>query len=254
MIVRGKVDSRNGRVSIVADSVQNYVEGVVVLEDTSSVHYRYRNGGAPQGPNITPRKPNSAAQRPAPAAPVYVAPPAMADDDDGPYFDEASPFANDEPEWMMETGAPYDPTPPSPAQKETRAEVTPNPAPAPSAPRAQAEEKTTPTVAQVAPIMPPPTLPVEPLEFRKRTARIVFKRSRSLDADRKRLYELVQTLSGFEGDDNFEIVVESNGSEKYQLDFPNNRTKICRELTNLLDQRVGPGAWTIHPGRQESSA
>ena len=58
----------------------------------------------------------------------------------------------------------------------------------------------------------------------------------------------MQTLSGFEGDDNFEIVVESNGAERYQLDFPNNRTKICRELTNMLDQRVGPGAWTIHPG------
>ena len=49
VIVRGKVDSRNGRMSIVADSVQNYVEGVVVLEDTSSVQYRYRNGGAPPG-------------------------------------------------------------------------------------------------------------------------------------------------------------------------------------------------------------
>ena len=183
----------------------------------------------------------------------------MADDDDGPYFDEASPFASDEPEWMMETSAPYEPTPPFPAQTETREEVTPKPAPAvkpapePSVPAAQAEKKATPPAVNAA-APTPPTPPVEPLEFRKRTARIIFKRSRSLDADRKRLYELVQTLSGFEGDDNFEIVVESNGAERYQLDFPNNRTKICRELTNILDQRVGPGAWTINPGGPESAA
>ena len=180
VIVRGKVDSRNGRVSIVADSVQNYVEGVVVLEDTSSVQYRYRNGGAPQGPNIAPRKQNGAAQRPAPAAPVYVAPPAMADDDDGPYFDEASPFANDEPEWMMETGAPYEPTPPVPgADGNPRGghaqagpcgkALRPNPPP-----RRRKRKRRRRLLWRMSRRLPPPTPPVEPLEFRKRTARIIF--------------------------------------------------------------------------------
>ena len=45
MIVTGKADVRNGRVSVVADVAQDYVEGMQVLEDTCSVAYRFRNGG-----------------------------------------------------------------------------------------------------------------------------------------------------------------------------------------------------------------
>ena len=56
--------------------------------------------------------------------------------------------------------------------------------------------------------------------------RITFRRSQSLDADRKRLAALVDLLSKFEGDDRFEIVVEANSHSRYQLDFPNNRTRV----------------------------
>jgi hypothetical protein len=109
-------------------------------------------------------------------------------------------------------------------------------------------------VAGAASPGPAPVEPVavvaEPARPGNRTARIVFRRSRSLDADRRRLSELVQTLSGFDGQDRFEIVVEANGAVRYQLDFPNNRTRICRELKSMLDQRVGPGAWTVEDPRK----
>jgi hypothetical protein len=39
--------------------------------------------------------------------------------------------------------------------------------------------------------------------------------------------------------------VEQNGAPRYQLDFPNNRTRICRELKTALDQRLEPGSWKI---------
>jgi len=53
VIVWGKVDSRNGRISIVADRVQDYVQGQRVIEDTSTVYHRYPErrgeGGAAGG-------------------------------------------------------------------------------------------------------------------------------------------------------------------------------------------------------------
>ena len=78
-----------------------------------------------------------------------------------------------------------------------------------------------------------------------RVLRLTFRRSQSLDADRKRLAELVAVLSKYEGDDRFEIVVEANSHARYQLDFPNNRTRICRELQGELTQRLGQGGWQI---------
>ena len=92
-----------------------------------------------------------------------------------------------------------------------------------------------------------PRLPVaaSPEPPRPRVLRLTFRRSQSLDADRKRLAELVAVLSKYEGDDRFEIVVEANSHARYQLDFPNNRTRICRELQAELTQRLGQGGWQI---------
>ena len=90
-----------------------------------------------------------------------------------------------------------------------------------------------------------PRLPVavSPTPPRPRVLRLTFRRSQSLDADRRRLAELVAVLSKYEGDDRFEIVVEANSHARYQLDFPNNRTRICRELQGELTQRLGQGGW-----------
>ena len=57
VVVYGKADVRNGRVSVVADSVQDYVEGTKVIEDRSSVAFRFRNGATegPSRPQITER-------------------------------------------------------------------------------------------------------------------------------------------------------------------------------------------------------
>jgi hypothetical protein len=205
------------------------VEGVRLVEDTSSVAYRYRNGVVPQRPNVarraSPGEPAEVTQR-QPATYAYDFPSDF-DGDDEPYYEEASPFAEEEPEWLAERIAPADTRP-----------VVAEPA------RQELEMTETADQQSVAPDGATPTAPESP-EPRKRTARIIFRRSRSLDADRRRLLELVQTLSGFAGEDRFEIVVESNGAERYQLDFPNNHTRICRELKTILDQRLGPGAWSV---------
>jgi hypothetical protein len=72
-----------------------------------------------------------------------------------------------------------------------------------------------------------------------------FRRSASLDGDRKRLAEIVDVLSKYSGEDRFEVLVEANGSARWQLDFPNNRTRVCKELQAELAQRLPAGAWQV---------
>ena len=107
IIVAGKADVRNGRVSVVADSVRDYVEGMKVLEDTSSVAYRFRNGAAaePARPQVKERP--AAASYSAPTRAAYAPSPAFppGDDDEDAYFGDDNPFSAEEPEWMTEVGA-----------------------------------------------------------------------------------------------------------------------------------------------------
>jgi hypothetical protein len=163
-------------------------------------------------------------------------PPALGDEDE-PYFEEPNPFADEEPTWLHNSpGAPM----------QSVREAKPEPAEPVMAVDASLHNS---APGEASHFAEPVALVAESVRPGNRTARIVFRRSRSLDADRRRLFDLVQTLSGFEGQDRFEIVVEANGAVRYQLDFPNNRTRICRELKSMLDQRVGPGAWTVEDPR-----
>jgi len=79
----------------------------------------------------------------------------------------------------------------------------------------------------------------------RKTLRIDFRRSQSLEADRKRLNDLIELLSSYEGEDHFRITLVANGKARYQLEFPNNTTRVCRELKATLMQRLGAGAWSV---------
>ena len=102
VVVYGKADVRNGRVSVVADSAQDYVDDAKIIEDKGSVAYRFRNGAAeaPSRPQITERS----AAKYTPPAPRYTSAPsasmAEVDDEDGGYFGDDNPFAAEEPEWL----------------------------------------------------------------------------------------------------------------------------------------------------------
>ena len=103
IIVAGKADVRNGRVSVVADTVRDYVEGMKVIEDTSSVAYRFRNGaaGVPTRPQVKERQTTQSYAAPARA---YAPPPTIAsgDEDEDAYSGDDNPFAAEEPAWMGE--------------------------------------------------------------------------------------------------------------------------------------------------------
>jgi hypothetical protein len=74
---------------------------------------------------------------------------------------------------------------------------------------------------------------------------VTFQRSHSLDADRRRLSDLVDLLEKYKGTDRFVILVEATGQPRYQLEFPNSYTRICKDLTNELGLRLGPKRWYL---------
>ena len=106
VVIYGKADVRNGRVSVVADSAQDYVDDAKIIEDKGSVAYRFRNGAAesPSRPQIAERP----AAKYTPPAPRYTPAPsasmAEVDDEDGGYFGDDNPFAAEEPEWLNGAG------------------------------------------------------------------------------------------------------------------------------------------------------
>ena len=272
IIVAGKADVRNGRVSVVADTVRDYVEGMKVIEDTSSVAYRFRNGaaGMPSRPQVKERPTSQSYTAP---ARTYTPPPTIAsgDEDEDAYSGDDNPFARggagvdgrgDDGRADEATGDKKK-REQGPAEAPARASTTAS-LPEPSAP-AQAQtvrqpqkavpQKPAPAQAAVAPkpvasVAATPELPgatTNPKsEIRNpKSIKLAFRRSASLGADRKRLAEIVDVLSKYQGEDRFEIIVEANGSARWQLDFPNNRTRVCRELQAELTQRLGPGGWKV---------
>jgi hypothetical protein len=264
VVIYGKADVRNGRVSVVADSAQDYVDDAKIVEDKGSVAYRFRNGAAegPSRPQIAERPaakyaPPAARHTPAPSASMRDT-----EDEDEGYFGDDNPFAGEEPEWLNgEQGSRREGETRRRGDAETRGPAASQPSStdtAPDSPRptvaaspeslhapvaASPESPRLPVAVSPTPQLLPVTAAPEP--SRPRILRLTFRRSQSLDADRKRLAELVAVLSKYEGDDRFEIVVEANSHARYQLDFPNNRTHICRELQGELTQRLGQGAWQI---------
>jgi hypothetical protein len=84
-----------------------------------------------------------------------------------------------------------------------------------------------------------------PLPSAAQTLKLTFKRTANLENDRRRLNDLLNLLGKYPGDDRFTITVEANGGPRHQLDFPNNHTRICRELQGELTQRLGVGTWQV---------
>ncbi len=317
VVIWGKADFRNGRVSVVADQAQDYVEGMKIIEDTTSVYHRYRNGqNAPARPTVRQGNGSPAATSAArPAARPAPPPPAYTGDEDDPYGEDVNPFAGEEPEWLAGESWPPEAgeNKGEPEDRKLEAgswklERTPDEPPAvdsngddPGNSRNQADiggngdngqnepassfqlpaSQTGPSLLSLPPeppavlpaIMPgPASRPVDiiressingmpqvaytggsaqpaPVSAQPgpgpRTLRLTFRRSHSLEADRRRLGELVDLLEKYQGDDRFEIIIEAQGNARYQLAFPNNRTRICRTLQNELSLRFGSGAWTI---------
>ena len=174
---------------------------------------------------------------------------AEVEDEDGGYFGDDNPFAAEEPEWLNgaeEQGSRGAEERGRGGDTETQGHTASRHSPvdiAPESPRLPVAASPESPRLPVAVSPESPRLPVaaSPEPPRPRVLRLTFRRSQSLDADRKRLAELVTVLSKYEGDDRFEIVVEANSHARYQLDFPNNRTRICPRAAGRADAASRPG-------------
>ncbi len=227
VIVRGKVDARNGRAGIIAEGVQDYVEGRAVIDDTTSVHYRYHNGQLPSRPQTRHRVDPEEG-------------PYDLDEENGAATDDANPFAGEQPGW--EDGDPAaaveQPAPPpaaravrnghpaaySAAKEGTKSAVTP-----PGRTSGKPEQKGKP-----APAPAPAEEPSAP-----RLLRIPFSRSSSIEDDRRRLGQLLAILGRYPGEDGFQVVVEASDGMRYELDFPNIRIDVCPQLEAEISQWRG---------------
>ena len=164
----------------------------------------------------------------------------MREDEDGDYG-EANPFAAETPDWLVEDAEP----------EATEPFITPLVA-APAPPEAEdvvpkAGASAAAPVTEQPPAAPAgavaiPEAPVTPAAQR---LRVTMCRSHSLDADRRRLSDLVDLLEKYEGTDRFIIMIEAPGQASYQLDFPNSQTRICKELRAELSQRLGVNHWRV---------
>ncbi len=239
-IVWGKAESRNGRISIVADRVQDYVQGQRIVEDTSTIYHRFQNGdGQAARPAV---REGSVGTGPRENSRMRFAPPAIehASDDEDSDIGEANPFAIEAPDWLTEDVEPdsIEPaadSPVTPTLPESGDELAQNGAstrpPAKEQPRAER--------------MPPDVTPEPPVLPRPQRLHVTMRRSHSLEADRRRLSDLVDLLERYKGTDRFVIVIESPGEASYQLDFPNSHTCICKELRAELSQRLGVNHWRV---------
>ena len=243
VIVWGKVDPRNGRLSVVAERVQDYVQGQKIIEDTSTTYHRYQNGnGVAERPMV--RRGHGDA-----GAADYVPPPAVAygADDGGDFtYDEMNPFAGQTPDWLAEDDAIDDVETPAPRPSSA---VTPVPAqPAPVAENRTPPVERTEVAAPAAGITTLASPVAEPTAEKQAPRLIVtFRRSHSLDGDRRRLSNLVDLLQRYQGQDRFVVIIEAPGQARYQLDFPNSTTGICKGLKRELTEQLGAQNWRVEP-------
>jgi DNA polymerase III subunit alpha len=305
VIVQGKVDVRNGRAGVLAESVRDYVEGAKMVEDKTSAGYRFQQGALTIRPEVRERPPVSyAGPRPVaqPVPPASREPAHVVVDDDVDSGSEDNPFTGELPEWLADAAepagalsrrpfatqeaggsaletqeslkddsleAPHRAGPPAvmlrPEAPITQSQGTlavpaPNfnaaaqqaagPAEVATSTSGQAPAQNlalpgSPPLPTAAPVAGHPSVIDLP---ERRTLRITFRRSGGLDTDRRRLADLVATIGRYEGEDRFEIVVQAAGGQKYQLDFPNNRTRVCTQLERELADRVGVGNWRTERG------
>lgn len=250
LLVKGKAQTRNGRTSVLADSIQT---GVDIAREISS-----EDETAPDPPAPTPTINGIA------AAPTEVA---MDLEDSFDVYDstppdEASPFAGEAPSWLAgsevaeeestsepEPEEPAAPTPRAPEReppaksvddekstgKEDEFEPQPVLAGNPSGSDSGAEVKQSYRNGHQPAVNGNRTqasLGESPASQGRRTLQIVFTSSGRLDRDKYRLREIVDTVRDPRGRDHFVIVIQ-NDAKRFQLAFPN---EFCTISERLLEE------------------
>jgi len=273
VLVKGKAQSRNGRTSVLADSIQTAVDvATEIITDEGKYQVRLLdtptfNGAAASdeedfvgielaeevddvprvlggeiiheprngysGPTVSVKGPVAAVVR-LPDPPAESFDPFAGLDSDDMPPPEASPFASEIPDWML-------------AELKGGQEEKPNGRNGKHKPSANGSN-----TRQISPASPvngesagsaPLTGHRSPVATHqapaanpyaaRRTLRITFSRCGQLDRDKYRLREIVEAVRDPKGRDGFVIVMESEGA-RHQLTFPNEYCTVNERLINEL--------------------
>ena len=246
VIVRGKVDARGRKPSIICDSVSDNLmrpaDGPAAARPVSAqvsarvseppaVYQAPKPAPAPVPASVpTPiqeLKPAAPASRPTPEAsspepPVDRSPTVQ----NGPVAPEASLIVNNasgiRKDELARTATPSAPNAPEPALRP----VTP---PAPS--------------RFGAPRSTPGTSGLFGLSSHRngpRRLRVTIERTGDGHADARRVGDAHRVLQSFSGHDRFTFYVTGGGNASYEFEFPNDTTLICDELLMRLRRMLGP--------------
>jgi DNA polymerase-3 subunit alpha len=213
VLVRGKVDARGRKPSIICDTVSDNLNLTQPADTPASTYTLAAPRPAPKvsEPAATyspaaPPKPDNLP--PAPKAEVAKV--------------EATPSATPRiPSAVLnvarETGRSYD-SPPARANGESSA------------------------AASVDRSAQPPPLTASEGRPRARSLQVTIERSSDGRADARRVGDVHRLLRSFSGSDHFTFYVTGGGNGSVELDFPNDTTLICDELLARLRNLLGPQA------------
>ena len=220
VVVRGKAEKRGEKISVLCESVQNYVERAIAAGDEDrSAPLRsqpvFANGNAVRQPVASFKASRS-----------YDEDNGSGEDNPFGLEDQDSPFVLEEPEWL--TGAPGVGRVEGGEWRVKSGEG-----------RAQSGEKSEERAGGNIPLStlhPPPSTLHPPRELR-----VTIQRTADAEKDKKLLSWVYDLLRGRPGPDRFCIIVRKNGSAM-QLDFPNDTTEFTPALEQQLTRRLGAGS------------
>ncbi len=234
VVVRGKAEKRGDKLSVLCESVQDYVVRAVAADDGQAI--------APLAAAPVFADGNGLRQ------PVASFRPSRARDEDAEFGDDLalaaedqeSPFVLEEPEWLREAPVAYgdrsavigDRSPMIGDQSAANGEQS-------SVSGEISVGQSRPSVVNNEPV-PDHRSPItdhRPL----REIRVTIQRTADVEKDKKLLSWVYDLLHGRPGRDRFCIVVRKNGGA-IQLDFPNDTTELTPAVEQQLTRRLGAGS------------
>ena len=224
VVVRGKVDARGRKPSVICDSVSDYLS---LLQPADSPPAHQSGAPAIQRPALKPRAELKVSE---PAAAYSIPTPASRPD---PQPAEAPIAPN-----PAEEGRPGQPVVPAPAAHRVNPQAVPEAIPEAGAPASAPRTR----AAQGEGALLTARGDRSMRQGAARLLRVTIQRTGDGRSDARRVGDAHRLLQSFSGPDRFTFYVTGGSNGSYELDFPNDTTLICDELLSRLRSLLGPQA------------
>ena len=241
VVVRGKAEKRGEKLSVLCESVQNYVERAIAADDEDRsvpLHSQpvFANGNGVRQPVASFKASRS-----------YDEDNGSGDDNPFGPEDQDSPFVLEEPEWMREaTGGWNDErggrSDERGGRTDERGGRSDERGGRSDEQGGQSGERRVDNGERMSALRTPHS--ALRTSHAPRELRVTIQRTADAEKDKKLLSWVYDLLRGRPGTDRFCIIVRKNGSAM-QLDFPNDTTEFTPALEQQLTRRLGAGSVEI---------